>query len=47
MEPVRKVVNFPKDLVVEIEKFQKENYINSFTGAVIELERRALMGVEQ
>ena len=32
----------PLDLLEEIEKFMKENYITTFTGAVIELIRRGL-----
>ena len=42
MKTIRKVTNLPTDLVEEIEKFMKENYITTFTGAVIELIRRGL-----
>lgn len=37
-----KAVNFPVDLLTEIYKFQEDNYIASFTAAVIELIRRGL-----
>lgn len=43
MEKIRKVTNLPADLVEEVEKFMKENYITTFTGAVIELIRRGLV----
>lgn len=42
MKPVKKVMNLPEDLIEKIEEFQKENYINNFTAAVIELIRRGL-----
>ena len=42
METVRKTVLMPKGLLDEILEFQKKYYITSFTGAVIELIRRAL-----
>lgn len=42
MDLVRKVMNLPNDLIKEIESFRKENYINNFTAAVIELIRRGL-----
>lgn len=42
MKTIRKVTNIPADLVEEIEKFKSENYITTFTGAVIELIRRGL-----
>ena len=42
MKTTRKVTNLPTDLVEEVEKFMKENYITTFTGAVIELIRRGL-----
>ena len=46
MKTIRKVTNLPADLVDEIVKFQKENYITTFTGAVIELIRRGLEGAK-
>ncbi|MFP3894851.1 hypothetical protein U5N25_14060 [Exiguobacterium indicum] len=42
MERVSKLIKFPKDLVEKIEKYQKENYISSFAGAVYELIRKGL-----
>ncbi len=42
MERVPKLIKFPKDLVEAIEKYQKENYISSFSGAVYELIRKGL-----
>ena len=42
MAKTRKTLEVPTDLVKEIVKFQKENYITTFTGAVIELIRRGL-----
>ena len=42
MERVPKLIKFPKELVKEIEKYQIENYISSFSGAVYELIRKGL-----
>lgn len=42
MGRVSKLIKFPADLVAEIEKYQKENYITSFSGAVYELIRKGL-----
>lgn len=42
MERVPKLIKFPKDLVEAIERYQKENYIGSFSGAVYELVRKGL-----
>ncbi|EMT44916.1 MULTISPECIES: hypothetical protein [Anoxybacillus] len=42
MERIAKLIKFPADLVAEIEKYQKENYISSFAGAVYELIRKGL-----
>lgn len=42
MKKFSKLINFPLDLVKEIEQYQKDNYINGFTGAVIELIRKGL-----
>lgn len=42
MEKIRKTLELPADLIKEIEKFQKENYMASFTAAIIELVRRGL-----
>ena len=42
MERVPKLIKFPVDLVVRIEKYQKKNNIKSFSGAVYELIRKGL-----
>ena len=42
MKTTRKSLLFPDTLLEEVEKFMKENYITTFTGAVIELIRRGL-----
>lgn len=42
MAKIRKTLELPTDLVKEIEKFQKENYMTTFTSAIIELIRRGL-----
>ena len=42
MEPVRKTIILPSNLVKQIEQFAHDNYINNFTAAVIELVRRGL-----
>lgn len=42
MERVAKLIKFPIDLAKEIEKYQTDNYISSFSGAVYELIRKGL-----
>ena len=42
MKTKRMTFLIPLDLLEEVEKFMKENYITTFTGAVIELIRRGL-----
>lgn len=42
MKRISKLIKFPADLVTEIEKYQTENYITSFSGAVYELIRNGL-----
>lgn len=42
MKTTRKSLLFPDALLKEVEKFMKENYITTFTGAMIELVRRGL-----
>ena len=42
MERVPKLIKFPKELVEEVEKYQKENFVSSFSGAVYELIREGL-----
>lgn len=43
MERISKLIKFPADLVSEIEKYQRENYVTSFAGAVYELIRKGLV----
>ena len=42
MERVPKHIRFPKVLVIAIEKYQEENMIPTFAGAVYELIRKGL-----
>ncbi|MDN6292706.1 MAG: hypothetical protein L0J35_06490 [Tetragenococcus halophilus] len=42
MEKENKLIAMTKEMVKEVEKFQKENFISTFTAAVIELVRRGL-----
>ena len=42
MKKTRKSFLLPDALLKEVEKFMKDNYITTFTGAVIELIRRGL-----
>ena len=42
MEAQKKLISFPIEMIKAVEEFAKRNYINTFTGAVIELVRRGL-----
>ena len=42
METIFKGIRMPKDVINRVEKYQKENYITSFTQAVIQLLIKAL-----
>ena len=42
MGKTRKTLELPTEMIKEIEKFQKENYMTTFTSAIIELVRRGL-----
>lgn len=42
MKTIKKSLNLPKQLIDDIEKFQRENYMTTFTAALIELIRRGL-----
>ena len=42
MKKVKKVISFPSEMVEQIKGFKEENFITTFTGAVIELVRRGL-----
>ena len=46
MKRERKTLELPAELIEEITKFQKENYMTTFTGALIELVRRGLESTE-
>ena len=41
-ERVSKHIKFPKELVKEIENYQKENHLSSFASAVYELCRKGM-----
>ena len=42
MKRIPKHIKFPEGLVKDIEKYQKKNYISSFSAAVYELIRKGL-----
>ena len=42
MKKEKKLISFPIDMITLIHEFGRENYINTFTGAVVELVRRGL-----
>lgn len=42
MERIPKLIKFPKDLVEAVEKYQQDNYLSSFSGALYELIRKGL-----
>lgn len=42
MEKVAKLINFPKLLIPQIESYQEEQGISSFTATVLELIRKGL-----
>lgn len=42
MDKLPKMIRMPKDIVKAIETYQKDNGISSFTGATLELLRKAL-----
>ena len=37
MENIRKSLMIPTDIIEKIEKYQKDNYLGSFTTAVVQL----------
>ena len=47
MKKQKKLISFPIDMVALIQEFGRENFINTFTGAVVELVRRGLEYTEQ
>lgn len=47
MEIIRKTMTFPKSLLDEVERYQKENMIPSFTAAMQELIRKGLKQAEK
>ena len=42
MKKEKKLISFPIDMIALIQEFGRENFINTFTGAVVELVRRGL-----
>ena len=42
MKTIQKAIYFPAELVNAVEEYQRENYINSFTQAIIQLVRKGL-----
>jgi len=42
MKKEKKLISFPIDMITLIQEFGRENFINTFTGAVVELVRRGL-----
>lgn len=46
MEIQKKLISFPIEMIKSVEEFAKRNYINTFTGAIIELVRRGLESTE-
>lgn len=42
METILKGLRLPKDIIDRIEKYQQENYVPSFTQAVVQLLIKAL-----
>lgn len=42
MKRIRKNLHLPEEIVDEIEKFKRDNFLPSFTSALIELVRRSL-----
>jgi len=43
----KKLISFPAEMIELIQEFGRENFINTFTGAVVELVRRGLEYTEQ
>ena len=42
MKKEKKLISFPVGMIPLIKEFGRENFINTFTGAVVELVRRGL-----
>ena len=42
MKKEKKLISFPIDMITLIQEFGRENFINTFTGAVVEFVRRGL-----
>ena len=42
MKKEKKLISFPVDMIPLIKEFGRKNFINTFTGAVVELVRRGL-----
>ena len=42
MKKEKKLISFPVEMIPLIKEFGRENFINTFTGSVVELVRRGL-----
>ena len=47
MKKEKKLISFPADMIPLIKEFGSKNFINTFTGAVVELVRRGLEYTKQ
>ena len=47
MKKEKKLISFPVDMIPLIKEFGRKNFINTFTGAVVELVRRGLEYTKQ
>ena len=47
MKKEKKLISFPVDMIPLIKEFGRENFITTFTGAVVELVRRGLENTNQ
>lgn len=47
MKKEKKLISFPIDMITLIQEFGRENFINTFTGSVVELVRRGLEYTKQ
>ena len=47
MKKEKKLISFPADMIPLIKEFGRENFITTFTGAVVELVRRGLENTNQ
>lgn len=47
MKKEKKLISFPAEMIGLIQEFGRENFINTFTSAVVELVRRGLEYTKQ